>query len=86
MRTREPASFWRENAIALVNVLRVLAKMAQWRTQVIKCWWTFYHFAIGRGSTLLKKKITCVNSFGDKECNEAIRDVFIFFLEYAKKQ
>ena len=33
-------------------------------------------------------KITCVNSCGEKECNEAIPDVFFcffFFLEYARK-
>ena len=26
--TREPASFWRENEIAVVNLLRVLARMS----------------------------------------------------------
>ena len=46
--TREPASFWRENVIAVVILLRVLARMSQWREQVIKCE-KFFHFAIGRG-------------------------------------
>ena len=34
---REPASFWRENVVAVVNLLRVLARMSKWRKQVIKC-------------------------------------------------
>ena len=33
--TREPASFWRENEIAVVTLLRVLARMLKWRKQVI---------------------------------------------------
>ena len=34
---REPASFWRENVVAVVILLRVLARMSKWRKQVIKC-------------------------------------------------
>ena len=34
---REPGSFWRENVIAVVIVLRVLTRISRWRKQVIKC-------------------------------------------------
>ena len=36
VRAREPASFWRENAIAVVTPQLVLAKMSKWRKQVNK--------------------------------------------------
>ena len=36
MLARESMSFWRENVIAVVILLRVLARMAQLREQVIK--------------------------------------------------
>ena len=45
---REPASFWQENVIAVVILLRVLARMSWWWKQVIKCK-KFYHFAIWGG-------------------------------------
>ena len=45
---REPASFWQENVIAVVILLRVLARMSWWWKQVIKCQ-KFYHFAIWGG-------------------------------------
>ena len=35
MLAREPATFWRENVIAIVILQRVLARMLQWREQVI---------------------------------------------------
>ena len=47
-------SFWRENAIAVVNLLPVVARMSWWRTQVIKCLKS-YHFAIGKGLTSIKR-------------------------------
>ena len=50
MRTREPALFWRENMIASVIILRVLARMSYWRKLVIKCS-KFNHFAIKLGLT-----------------------------------
>ena len=53
VRAREPASFWRENAIAVDNLLLVLAKMSKWRKQVDKCE-KFYQSAIGRGFSLLQ--------------------------------
>ena len=34
---REPASFWRENVVAVVILLRVLARMSKWPKQDIKC-------------------------------------------------
>ena len=34
---QEAASFWRENVVAVVNLLRVLAQMLCWRKQDIKC-------------------------------------------------
>jgi len=62
LRVREPASFWRENMIAVVILLRVLARM--WRKQVIKCK-NFYHFAIGRGLNLFSIN-NRANVFGEK--------------------
>ena len=53
--TREPASFWRENVIAVVILLRVYRECSSGRKrreQVIKCK-RFYHFAIERGLNLL---------------------------------
>ena len=41
MRAREPASFWRENVIAVVILLQVYARMSYWWKQV--------YFAIRRG-------------------------------------
>ena len=35
MHAREPASFWRENVVAVVTLLRVLARMSKWQKQVI---------------------------------------------------
>ena len=37
---------WRENEIAVVTLLRVLARMSWWWKQVVKCK-KFYHLAIG---------------------------------------
>ena len=37
VRARKPASFWRENVVAVVILLRVLARMSKWRKQDIKC-------------------------------------------------
>ena len=37
VRTREPTSFWRENLVAVVSLLRVLARKSLWQKQVIKC-------------------------------------------------
>ena len=34
---REPASFWRENVVTVVILLRVLARMSKEQKQVIKC-------------------------------------------------
>ena len=50
--TREPASFWRENLIAAVILLRASARMSKWQEQVFKCK-KFYHFAIRGGLNLL---------------------------------
>ena len=32
----EPASFWRENVVAVVTLLQVLVRMSKWQKQVIK--------------------------------------------------
>ena len=37
LHAREPASFWRENEIAVVILQQGLARMSQWREQVIFC-------------------------------------------------
>ena len=33
----ESASFWRENVVAVVILLRVLARMSSWQKQDVKC-------------------------------------------------
>ena len=43
--TRESTSFWRENLVAVVSLLRVLARMSQQRKQVVKCQ-KFYNFSL----------------------------------------
>ena len=48
----KPASFWRENVVAFVILLRVLERMSWWRKQDIKCQ-KFYHFAVGRARNFL---------------------------------
>ena len=35
--------------VAVVTLLRILARMSKWGKRVIRCW-KFYHFAIRRGS------------------------------------
>ena len=52
VRTREPASFWRTNALAVVIFSLVLARISQWRKHVNK-YQKFYHF-IRRGLNLLQ--------------------------------
>ena len=64
VRAREPASFWRENAIAVVTLLRGLARMRWWR-QVIKCW-KFSHFARKRAKPP-SRKITVLTFLVKKE-------------------
>ena len=49
---RGPASFWRENVVAVEIQLRVFARMSRWRKQVIKCQ-KFYRFAIEKARKLL---------------------------------
>ena len=42
----EPMSFWQENVIAIVILLRVLARMPWWREQVINF---FLILGLGKG-------------------------------------
>ena len=51
VRTGEQAPFWRENVIAVVILLRVLARNSLWREQQQL---EVYHFATGRGLNLLQ--------------------------------
>ena len=53
MLLREPTSFWRENVIALVILLRVLENILIVVGQVIK-FEKFDHFATGKGLNLLQ--------------------------------
>ena len=36
MLARKPGPFWRENVLAVVTLLRVLARMSKWRKQFVK--------------------------------------------------
>ena len=79
--TREPASFWRENVVAVVTLRRVLARMSKWGKQVIKCE-KFYHFAMGTGCNL-PFKVT-VLTFLVKNCKMKLSGESII-KEYARK-
>ena len=61
----EPMSFWRENVIAIVILLRVLARMPWWREQVIN----FFNFGTGKGLNLLPDRNNCINISGEKQYN-----------------
>ena len=63
--TREPASYWRENMMAVAILPPVLARMSWWREQVIKRK-KFYHFDIGRGLKLFSINDR-TNFFGEKK-------------------
>ena len=58
--------FWRENVIAVVILLHVLARMSQWREQAIKCK-TFYDFE-GLTSFSINNR---ANFVGERKYNEA---------------
>ena len=55
LRAREPTSFWRENVIAVVILLRVLARISQLREQFIK-FQKFNHYATGKRLNPLQQK------------------------------
>ena len=65
--------------VAAVFSLRVLARMSQYRKQVLKCW-KFNHFRSGEGLTFFNKN-SRANFSGEKKYKEAFR----FVLKYAKK-
>lgn len=62
---RAPASFWRLNVIAVVILVRVLARI--WKN-VIKCY-KFHHFVIGRGLKLRQYKMTVLTFLLKKKMN-----------------
>ena len=75
-RERESASFWRENVVAVVILPRVLARMSQWRKQVIKCQ-KVHHFAIWIGLNPPSIKITVLLTFlVNQQYNEAFHGVY----------
>ena len=74
----EPALFWRENEIAVVILLRVLAReCCSMRKQFIKCW-KFYHFGIGRGLKPLSIKTTVPTIVVKKKYDETFRSIYVF--------
>ena len=54
----EPASLWWENVVAVVTLLRVLARMSKWGKQVIKCRSLIIILLSGEGVTSFTKKVT----------------------------
>ena len=72
---REPTSVWRENVIAVVILLRVIARMSWWREQVIKCK-KFYHFAIGKGLNLLHYESESASNYSlGQTCVEIVDEI-----------
>ena len=57
MLTREQASFWRENVVAIHHhSAKGFSESVVLAKQVIKCW-KFYYFALGKGINLLRAKV-----------------------------
>ena len=71
MRSREPASFWRENVIAVVILLRVLARMS-----VVVETRSFIVFLSGESLTSFSIN-NRTNFLVKKKVNEAFRGVFL---------
>ena len=74
--TREPASFWRENEIAVVTLLRVLARMLKWRKQVINVR-SLIILRSGEGLTSFNKD-NSANVSWKKKYDAAFRKVYFF--------
>ena len=75
MLAREPASFWQENVIVVVILLRVFARMSWWRKRAIKCL-SFCDFATGRELNLrLSITDNSANVSGAKKYYETFRGV-----------
>ena len=81
MPAREPASFWRENVVAVVILKGVLARMSKWRKQVIKC----YKFSILQSGEVLTSfnNDNIANFSGEKWYKEEFRGVY--FLKIREK-
>ena len=74
MRAREPASFWRENVVAVVILPLVLARMSCQRTQVVSVT-VFIILWLGNSLTSFNQD-NSANVFGEKVMdNEDIRGV-----------
>ena len=64
---REPASFWRENVIAVVILQRDIARIGRGGGNKLSDVRSFYHFAIGRGLNFLQYGNNRTNFFGKKK-------------------
>ena len=62
MLTREPETFWWENVITVVVLLRILPNMSLRRKQVTKCN-NFYHMILRPGEGLTSGSIAGVGGF-----------------------
>ena len=79
MRTREPASFWRENEAAVVTLLRVLASGRSARRSCGNNVKRFLILQTGEGLASFNKD---TGLYGWKKYNKAFRD--LHFWEYTK--
>ena len=76
MLVRELASFWRENVIVVVILIRVFARLWVWlRRQVIKKVRGLVILRPGEGLTSFNKD-NSANFSGEKKCNEGFRGVY----------
>ena len=67
MQAREPASFWRENVIAVVIPQRDIARIGRGGGNKLSNVRSFYHFAIGRRLNFRQYGNNRANFFGEKK-------------------
>ena len=82
VRAREPAPFWRENVVAVVILLRVLARMSSGENNLSNVRSSII-FLSGEGSISFNKD-NSVTFSGEKRYSEAFRGVY--FLENNRKK
>ena len=64
---REPASFWRENVIAVVILQHDIARVGHDGGNKLSNVRSFCHFAVGRGLNVLQCGNNSINFFGKKK-------------------
>ena len=81
---REPASFWRENVVAVVILQRDIARIGRGGGNKLSNVRSFYHFAIGRGLNFLQYGNNRTNFFGKRKGKMKLSGVSFFWRTRAK--